>query len=254
MHDYSIDKKYLRNISYSSMGVQNKYFKDNYWYKENVSGYENEAEYLATLIMQCSNIDNYVKYEKCKINEKNGCRSKNFLSEGENFVTIQRLYDYAFGGKLIDKIYMYADVKDRIEYVIDFIHQRTNLDYKEYIQKMLTLDMLILNPDRHFHNFGVISCKDGGYREAPIFDNGAALFSNYSLFPPYLNYEECREKISGAPFSGSLEQQAIVAGIGLKLDYDKLNVLLDLHNDATRGSYILRCQLDLYKSVIPDLS
>lgn len=78
--------------------------------------------------------------------------------------------------------------------------------------------MLLLNPDRHFHNFGVILCSDGNYKEAPVFDNGAALFSNYSLFPPYDDYSKCKEKISGSPFSGSLEQQAMAAGIGLKLD------------------------------------
>lgn len=253
MLNYNIDKKYLRNISYSSMGVQNKYFKDNYWYKENVSGYENEAEYLATLVLECSNIDNYVKYEKCQINGKNGCRSENFLADDESFITIQRLYDYAFGGKLADKIYAYTDVKDRIDYVLDFIYQRTGLDYKEYIQKMLSFDMLILNPDRHFHNFGVVLCSDGSYKEAPIFDNGAALFSNYSLFPPHYDYSECKEKIFGSPFSGSLEQQAMTAGFGLKLDYDRLNALLDIHQDTTRASGILKTQLELYKNVIPEL-
>lgn len=251
MVDYSIDKKYLRTISYSALGNQNKYFKDNYWYKENVYGYEGKAEFLGSIIMQHSNIEEYVLYEECMINGRKGCRSKNFLHEDDEFITFQKLYDYAVGGKLSDRIYRYTDVKERIEFVLDFIYQRTNLDCREYLQKVLALDMLMLNPDRHFHNLGVIKNQDS-FRLAPVFDNGAALFSNFSIFPPYYDFEECKEKIGSAPFSGSLEQQAIIAGIELKLDYKSIDTLLNLHTDQSRATSILKRQLDTYKNIIPE--
>lgn len=35
----------------------------------------------AMIMVSCSNIHEYVEYERCKINGKEGCRSANFLSE-----------------------------------------------------------------------------------------------------------------------------------------------------------------------------
>ncbi len=252
MRDITIDKKYLRHTAYSAFGVQNKYFKDGYWYKENENGYEGKAEALVSVIMQHSNISDFIVYEECMINGKKGCVSKNFLNDGEDYITLQQLYAYAGGGKLSDRVYKYDQVRDRIEFVLDFIHERTSLDYRDYISKILSLDMLTLNPDRHFHNMGVIMAGDT-FRTAPIFDNGAGLLSNYSVFPVYANLDENIEKVASAPFSGSLEQQAYAAGISLKLDYKVINTILDLHTDNTRATGILKMQLEKYKHVIRDL-
>ncbi len=35
---YTIDESYRRNdIGFSSLGVENKYYKDGYWYKQDIS-------------------------------------------------------------------------------------------------------------------------------------------------------------------------------------------------------------------------
>ena len=57
-------------------------------------------------------------------------------------------------------------------------------DCSEYLSQILSLDALLLNSDRHFNNTGiVINNKLVKCRTAPIFDNRAALLSNYRDYP-----------------------------------------------------------------------
>lgn len=59
-------------VSGSSIGSQRKYYDKGYWYKQNRVGYESRAEYLASKVLSCSNINEYVEYECCKINGMDG--------------------------------------------------------------------------------------------------------------------------------------------------------------------------------------
>ena len=103
MRDYQISEEFRKLTAPSSKGTQEKYYKDGYWYKVNNYG-EALAEELSTKILSCSNVDNYVEYERCMINGKPGCRSKDFLKRGEAFITFQRLYQSYMGGNLSDKV------------------------------------------------------------------------------------------------------------------------------------------------------
>ncbi len=219
MTDYRIDESYRRNdAGFSSLGVESKYYKDGYWYKQDISGYEGLAEEVCSMVLRHSNIESYVEYEACTINGRSGCRSRNFLKEGESIVTFKRLYETANGGNLADRVYAIRDVNERIQFVTDFVKEYAEIDCTGYLRDILSFDMLVLNTDRHFHNLALIR-SDTGYRECPIFDNGASLLSNYGMFPPD---EELEEQISCAaakPFSGSFEQQAMVLGTEIRLDY-----------------------------------
>lgn len=227
MTDYRIEESYRRNdIGFSSLGVENKYYKDGYWYKQDISGYEGLAEETCSMILRHSNLaeyqggkGSYIEYEACTINGKSGCRSKNFLQENESVLTFKRLYEIACGGDLSNKIYEIRDVKERIQFAIDFVKEYAEIDCTEYLRKILSFDMLTLNIDRHFHNMALIRTREG-YRECPIFDNGAAFLSNYGIFPPGEELEELISHAAAKPFSGSFEQQAIVLGCGIHLDYD----------------------------------
>ena len=222
MTDYRIDESYRRNdAGFSSLGVESKYYKDGYWYKQDISGYEGLAEEVCSMVLRHSNIESYVEYEACTINGRSGCRSRNFLKEGESIVTFKRLYETANGGNLADHVYAIRDVNERIQFVTDFVKEYAEIDCTGYLRDILSFDMLVLNTDRHFHNLALIR-SDTGYRECPIFDNGASLLSYYGMFPPG---EELEEQISCAaakPFSGSFEQQAVVLGTEIRLDYDAI--------------------------------
>ena len=77
----------------SSKGTQKKYYDNGYWYKENLTGSEGFAEELASEILKCSNLSNFVEYKQCKVNNRSGCRSKNFLQPDEMFLSFERNFD-----------------------------------------------------------------------------------------------------------------------------------------------------------------
>ena len=170
MHNYEIDKNYTVLSKADNNGSQSKFHKDNYWYKYNRMGNEGLAEQMTSDLLSCSNVTDYVVYEYCLINGRNGCRSENFLQDGEQFITLQRLYQNCYGGELIEKINSITDIEERYVYLLNFIEELTGLDASNYLYQNMTLDMIIKNPDRHYNNLGVILQKDGNFRFAPIFD------------------------------------------------------------------------------------
>lgn len=247
MEEYNIDKKYRVYDKASSKGTQEKYFKDGYWYKIDNGG-EGLAEELTTKLLICSNISNFVEYERCKINGKNGCRSKNFLENGETFITFQRLYQSYIGGNLTDKIRTFPDTKERYEYLINFVKECTGLDCSNYLKNNFSLDLIIMNPDRHFHNLGIIQTNNGIYKEAPIFDNGQGLGMNYSITPPNMLLEEKESLLAAATISGSFEAQVIAAGTTLKVDYEKLYEMLNDYPETLAREFLIY-RLEKYKDL-----
>lgn len=246
MKEYILSPEALVMTSGSSIGTQKKYYDNGYWYKQNNLGYEGLAEYFATRVLQCSNVKVFVEYEPCVVNGRPGCRSKNFLTEDETFISFQRLHEMYEGTELNDKIRVIPDTESRIEYVLDFIKEKVNLDCREYLSNILSLDMLLLNTDRHFHNLGIIANrKENIYRPAPIFDNGNSLLSDFERFDKEPLIENI-DKVIGQPFSANLENQASVCGINLKINYRKLGELLK-NEQESRGLSVLKYQLKRYE-------
>ena len=249
MKDYTLSTKALVMVSGSSAGTQPKYYEDGYWYKTNNNGYEGLAEYLVSLVLSCSDAKEYVMYEKCTINGKSGCRSKNFLREDETFISFQRLYDMYNGGNLSEAIMLKDSVEDRIDFTVQFIKDITGYDCYSYLSSILTLDYLTLNTDRHFHNLGLIgNGKTGEFRAAPIFDNGDSLLSNYEKFPADLSIEENIENVYSQPFSSNPGMQAKILGFGLKINYEKLEDLLK-EEPNSRALDVLKYQLKMCRDV-----
>lgn len=218
MIDYNIEERFHRYIGHGSLGMTNKYYKDGYWYKQNLKGYEGKSEAICSRILEHSSIEEFVSYEECRINGVDGCRSKNMISEHETVVTLSRLYEYAYGGSLTEKVKSYGRLEDRIEYVLDFVFESTRLDLYDYLGKMLKFDMLTYDTDRHFNNLAIIR-GDGVYREAPLFDFGASFFSMKHIFTDDMSLNEKIQKMTPQPFSGSFEEQAAY--------FDKVNIYFD---------------------------
>lgn len=146
-----------------------------------------------------------------------------FYTGSESFISFQRLYE---------------------------LH--TGLDCSEYLSQILTLDMLILNTDRHFNNLGIIVDREAGIcGTASIFDNGNSLLSDWERFHKD-TLEGNMELVYGQPFSSSPEAQAECAGIGLAIEYDRIEKELEKENDS-RGVQVLRYQLTRYRKIIPEL-
>ncbi|MBE5909065.1 MAG: hypothetical protein E7278_09560 [Lachnospiraceae bacterium] len=251
MNNYVLSPEALVMVSGSSKGTQKKYYENGYWYKQNQLGMEGRVEYLVSKLLECTNISDYVKYEECLVNGKPGCRSANFLKEDESFLSFQRLYDIYHGGSLLEQIMRIDSVDERVAFVVDFVEESTGFYAKEYLSKIITLDMITLNVDRHFNNLGVVvNGKKDTYREAPIFDNGAALLGNRGMFYVEDSIEDNIEKAHALPFSASFERQSQACGVGFALDYDKMLDVLDREPDS-RERDVLRYQVERYRGYIP---
>ena len=86
-----------------------------------------------------------------------------------------------------------------------------------------------------------MDASTGVYKAAPIFDNGNSLLSDWDRFDEE-TVEENLEKVYGQPFSASLKMQAREAGIGLMVDYEKLQYILE-KEPVSRGLEVLMYQL-----------
>ena len=172
LESFEIDEMYLIRTSETSDGTQDKFFKDDMWFKLDRYGGEGIAETVASIILKHSGLDSdeFVEYYPCLINGKQGCYSKNFLSKNDSFITLYRLYKNVTG-KDLAAVTARMDFDDAIEYVLNFVKTQTNLDLHKYIANNLALDRIILNDDRHFNNLGVLF-NESEFLPAPIFDNG----------------------------------------------------------------------------------
>ena len=86
------------NDRQSSKGNQLKWYRDDIWYKADYMGYEGLAEYVISCLLEKSSLrcEEYVLYETEEIAYKKrrylGCKSKNFLPEGWQLITLERLF------------------------------------------------------------------------------------------------------------------------------------------------------------------
>jgi len=99
-------------------------------------------------------------------------------SECENFTTIDKELIEA-----IDIYYSREPVYENDNLYKHFIKCCKEYDVKgcqNMINRMLILDYIMLNHDRHFRNFGILRNSDNldDYSFAPIYDSGSSLFYN----------------------------------------------------------------------------
>ncbi len=198
----------------SSKGNQNKWRVDGVWYKADGLGYEALAEVLVSRLLEKSSINDFVQYEYEPLEWKettfHGCRSWDFMTEEDDkIVSVERLFQTFEGESAAKAVLKYCETADRIKYVAEHVEQFTGIcHFGEYLRKLLTVDALFLNEDRHFHNIAVIRKKDGSYRECPLFDQGASLFSDLKGdYPLQLDLQKCCEKIQAKPFSTDFDRQ-----------------------------------------------
>ncbi len=203
----------------SSKGNQLKWKKGNTWYKADYTGYEGLSEYVISHLLKKSTLDNseYIVYEQEQIqygsNIYLGVSSKDFLKSGEQLITLERLFLQVLGVGLNSIIYRIADHEDRLRTLVSYVQQITGLDdFGKYMGKLLTVDALFLNEDRHTHNIAVILQKDGTYRYCPIFDQGAGLLADTTMdYPLTGDIYELIDKVEAKTFCQNFEEQLEIA-------------------------------------------
>ena len=175
----------------STKGNQLKWHRNGVWYKADYAGYEGLAEYTVSRLLQFSDLkpEEYVVYDTEEIIYEDrrllGCRSDHFLDQNCQLITLERMYKNQYGKSLSQTIRKIRDTDRRIEYLESVVFRMTGYNnFGSYLCKMLELDQIILNEDRHFHNIAMIQTAEGKFETAPLFDHGAALLSDTTLDYP----------------------------------------------------------------------
>lgn len=199
----------------SSKGNQLKWENDGIWYKADYTGYEGLSEYIISGLLAYSNLkpEEYISYqteEICyKSNQYHGCKSKNFLPDGWKLITLERLFQSMYGQGLNRAIYSIEDYGKRVSFLVEQTIRATGLqDFGIYLSKLLTIDALFLNEDRHTHNIAVLLDDMGEYHYCPIFDNGAALLSDTTMdYPMNGNIEEMIGEVKAMTICQDFDEQ-----------------------------------------------
>lgn len=107
-----------------------------------------------------------------------------------------------------------------IQNTVSIIKQNTGVDLLNYLGRLLMLDCLIINEDRHIMNLGI---EHNGvvdkYFEVPCFDNGSSLFCINWTYKSRKSLEENIDfaKSVSRPFSKLFDKQVDVCiRLGLK--------------------------------------
>jgi hypothetical protein len=201
-------------FSTTSKGDQSKWLVGNKWIKENTRGYENMAEYTASLILESSTLpkNSYVPYVPCLIEKVDGtitegCYSIDFRGHFQE-VTLERLFEANF--EATDDILNNTryTVEDRFHFIMDKVHKFTGLDVSQKIAQILAFDAFILNEDRHTNNIlFLFDPKTESWQLAPIFDHGLSLLSDTKDYPIGQPIDILIRKVKAKPFSPSFKKQ-----------------------------------------------
>lgn len=254
------------NTRQSSKGNQLKWENESIWYKADYTGYEGLAEYVISHLLKLTNLNEgeYVLYEPEQIKYKrqiyNGVRSRAFIDEDWQIITLERLFKNVYNESLTSVMWHMSDVKERLEFLVNAIKNITGLNnWGEYICRLFTIDAFFLNEDRHMHNIAVLMNGKGEYKYCPVFDNGAGLLSDTTMDYPmeqdiYQMISEVKSKSVSQDFDEQLDVAENLYGQNLQFLFTKKNVS-DIVNNADmypleerkRVELIIYSQMNKYK-------
>jgi hypothetical protein len=188
--------------SSASNGNQIKWInEDGLYIKLDCLGYEAVSERLVTDLLTYTDLNpkEYVSYTICEIVEDGkwlglGCLSRDFRADAEE-VSVAQLLKKGFKSFAIN----YDELREYLFPIVKF-------DVKQYIDKILCVDAITKNDDRHFGNISFLY-KDGIYTPAPIFDNGSACMSDILTYPMSQPIDVNYQSIKAKPFSTDFKRQ-----------------------------------------------
>lgn len=225
-----------KNDRQSSKGNQLKWENKGIWYKADYTGYEGLAEYMISHLLRYSTLDKeeYVLYDLKQIKYKslvyNGVKSKAFLHDDWQIITLERLFKNIFNESLYLSVFRIGNREERLHFLVNQVERITHLkDFGKYLTKLFAIDAFFLNEDRHMHNIAVLMNAAGEFAYCPIFDNGAALLSDTTMdYPIGGNLEKYMGEVSAKTISGDFDEQLDLAeaafGVQMKFSFGKKEV------------------------------
>lgn len=239
----------------SSKGNQEKWLKNNRWYKLDQFGYEALSETVISTLLERSNIEketpfSFTRYQMERINvhgkELTGCSSKNFLKSKQSIITLSHLFKRQEDKPLKKILSQLSSDKKRIAYLAEATAEFTGLkEFPKYLTLLFEVDSLFVNDDRHLNNIAVLQ-KDGVYDYCPIFDNGAGLLSNVQLSRMDIEPKALVSQLTASPFRTTFNRQmnTVRSLYGKQLKIPKfsrneilevVNPLLEFYAERDRG-------------------
>ena len=129
-----LDDTYMKNSPIqSSKGNQFKWEREGVWYKADYTGYEGLAEYMVSGLLQYSNLEEmeFIQYQTEEIGYKKavyrGCKSQNFLPDGWQLITLERLFKNFYGQSFYQSLYKIERVQKRACFLVDQVELMTGL-------------------------------------------------------------------------------------------------------------------------------
>ena len=246
----------------SSKGNQLKWQRNNRWYKADYTGYEGLSEYMVSQLLAFSNLrkEEYVLYwtEKIRYKEQffKGCGSENFIPDGWQLLTLERLFQQQFGESLYQSVFRISGITERLQYLVSQTERMTELGgFGEYLTKLLTVDAFFLNEDRHTHNIAVLMDPHGRYHLCPLFDQGASLLSDTTMDYPmsgelYNLIYSVKAKTVSTDFMEALEAAEVLYGQQLDFHFSRSTILKLLEKETCYPPEIKErvCQILLKQS------
>lgn len=244
------------NDRQSSKGNQLKWENEEIWYKADYTGYEGLAEYMISNLLKKSTLteNEFVCYslERIKYGTViyNGVKSKNFLREDWQIITLERLFKNFFGESLYETLYRIPEHEERLHFLVQQIERMTGLhNFGIYMNKLLTIDAFFLNEDRHTHNIAVLMNGKGDYAYCPIFDNGAGLLADTTMDYPlsgdvYTLMDRVQAKTICGEFDEQLDISETLYKTNLKFQFTKKDVT-ELLADAEDYSDEIRNRVEM---------
>ena len=196
----------------SSKGNQLKFYYQGYWIKlDNDRCYEGLAEEFVSkfedLIIDFPHVD--YKTDLFNYNDEiyKGCYSYNMYDD-KDVVFYSLRHVLKMNNIPLSIFTKEEDIAVNMKNVINSVGNRAGVDISTYLFRLLLIDALIINEDRHYMNLG-ICIKGNTAAQAPCFDNGASLFCTNWTYRKTRSLEENMKMASSVarPFSEFYDKQ-----------------------------------------------
>lgn len=134
-------------------------------------------EILASKLLSKLKMINYVEYRMCIEGYDVCCYCRNFVTADTEFVPAFHIYSAVPYG---DKVKEMGEKERTYSHLIEAIDHFKIPEAKDFIDKMLIVDQMMMNDDRHLGNFGFLrNVNTGEFIEpAPLFDFGNSFFAD----------------------------------------------------------------------------
>lgn len=202
-------------VSTSSKGDQSKWHIKEKWVKQNTRGYEDIAEYAASLILKASTLESseYVLYEPCQIEFENGlmakgCYSLDFRGPEQQEVSLERLFEKHFESTSDILENNKLSTREKMEQIVERVHSFTQLDITLPLTRIFAFDAFVLNEDRHTNNLLFLyHFKNDTWELAPLFDHGLCLLSDVTDYSLGVDIGVLKRRVKAKPFNTSFKKQ-----------------------------------------------